>query len=79
MILTNPPSPLPFNSLDEDDLVSTTSKESMYSYKSKSHSVQYDFLKFDSSEDDHPYSLSKRRVIMQHIYPLYTLTLLSLV
>lgn len=53
---------------DEDDRLSTTSRESSHSHKSKayrhSNSVQYDFLKTSTtvSDDDFHYNLTKRRV-----------------
>jgi hypothetical protein len=76
---TNPPSPMPcYSSIindhgneigssyyDEDeDILSTTSKES---YHSNNHHRAYEFLKYDSV-DEHISSLAKRKVVYLDYY-----------
>lgn len=68
---TNPPSPTPcytgFSHDEDEDILSTTSKESYQSGPVRHHppppSHHYDFLKYDVKEDDAVSSFAKRKVI----------------
>lgn len=62
---TSPPSPLPCynNEHQDDDVLSTSSKDSYHSNKSHHQlKLQYEFLKYDDHDNNQMSSLAKRRV-----------------